>query len=51
MGEDKTLKADGEADVAAAHHVLDLEVQELGLHAQGRESALGPPNKPRLGVA
>lgn len=34
MSEHQTLQPDGEADITAAHHVLDLEVQELGWEAQ-----------------
>lgn len=34
VGEHQALQSDGELDVTAAHHVLDLEVQELGWEAQ-----------------
>lgn len=34
VGQDQSLQSDGEADVAAGHHVLDLEVQEAGREAK-----------------
>ena len=34
VGKDQALQPDGELDVAAAHHVLDFEVQKLGWEAQ-----------------
>ena len=30
MREDQSLQSDGELHIAAAHHVLNFEVQELG---------------------
>lgn len=31
MGEDEAFQADWELDVAATHHILDLEVEEFRL--------------------
>lgn len=32
--QDQSLQSDGEADVTAGHHVLDLKVQEAGGEAE-----------------
>lgn len=52
VGQNQTLQSDGEADIAARHHVLDLELQEAGREAQLLDHpCVFPGGQPRLLLA